>query len=51
MTPPRALLPRPVPPRRPAVPIVRWRPVAPPPVPVDEQVAAWVSELARGELV
>lgn len=57
MGPPRVTVPlrrpgrRPVPPRRPAVPIVRWRPVEAPVPPELEQLAAIASELARSGLV
>ena len=50
--PPPDLLPRPRlhRPPRPAAPI-RWRPVEVPAPPEDEQLAAWASEVALGELV
>jgi hypothetical protein len=49
--PPPGLLPRPRRQHRPAAPVTRWRPVEVPPPPEDEQLAAWVSEVALGDLV
>jgi hypothetical protein len=54
MTTTAPLLPRPASaaaPRRPVVPIVRWRPLELPPPPELEQLAAIARELGRAGLV